>query len=167
MRLIHSSLMDSSHKGPVIQRIYFTYFMNMKKILNCQLSWRWSGMLSCSCDVTVMTYHSSLIKPGREYYDQHFGCWTRAATELSHQHPQLNSVSIPKVLDQSCKIKIIILQVTWGLHGMRSEITLLKWLPHLSGANELMTSSIGPLPSHESTVLPAIQPLPWNTVPTL
>ena len=80
----------------------------MKKILNSQLTCRWFGMLSCSCDVIVMTYHSSWINPGREHYD--LISILAVATEPSHQHH--NSASIPNVPDQSCIRKIIIFQVT-------------------------------------------------------
>ena len=42
-----------------------------------------------------------------------------------------------------------------------------KWRPFCPGGDELMASSIGPLASHESTLLQAIQLFLWNAVPTL
>ena len=51
---IHQSLVDSPHKGPVMQSSHIFFVVSLNKLLNKQPCYQWFEMKWHSCDITVM-----------------------------------------------------------------------------------------------------------------
>ena len=65
---IHWSLVDSPHKGPMMQSFDVFFDASMKKLLNQQLSCWWFEMPCSSCDFTIMD--SGPYQPSMVWYCQ-------------------------------------------------------------------------------------------------